>query len=406
MDNNTDFTYLLQGYISDTLSDEEKLRLLEALSDRENLSILSEWFAGSGNPAAQEGFVYDTEKVDTMIRTILANSPGLKLSALNPAPPSTNATDNPTRENNLTTEDKRNKIRLLTNRWFRYAAVAVLFIGVGTILYFSNKKPTVEPQVAQVKASSKNDILPGSDRAVLTLSSGKKIELNTNGEQVITDEGVAIHNNDGSLVYSKTDVVAYNTMSTPRGGQYKLQLPDGTLVWLNASSSITYPTAFPGKTREVSITGEAYFEVAKNPAQPFTVKTYKDEITVKGTSFNVNSYTDEPNIKTSLLEGLVQINGVLLKPGQAYMGGTIAPTDIVRDLAWKNGVFNFHQVKLKDAMKQIARWYDVEVQYDDNAGDVLLGGEIGRNLTLQQVLNGLQDKDIHFRLEGKTLTVF
>ena len=240
---------------------------------------------------------------------------------------------------------------------------------------------------------------------MLTLSSGK-IELHASGDQIITDEGIAIHNNDGSLVYDKSDVVAYNTMTTPRGGQYKLQLPDGTIVWLNASSSITYPTAFPGNTRVVSITGEAYFEVAKNPRKPFTVKTYKDEITVKGTSFNVNSYTDEPGIKTSLLEGLVQINGMLLKPGNAYMEGKIAPTNLDRDLAWKNGVFNFNQVALKEAMKQIARWYDVELQYEGSVGDLLLGGEIGRNLTLQQVLSGLEDKDIHFRLEGKMLTMY
>lgn len=405
MSDNIDFSYLVQGYISNTLSEEEKLQLLESLSDRENVNKLREMFAGWYNQPAQEGFVYDKEKVDGMIRDILANSSRSKLSAIIAEPISTNTIEDPAIGNN-SAGSNRNKIKLLSSSWFRYAAAAILFIGVGAAIYFNNRTTIKEPQAAQVKAINKNDILPGSDKAVLTLSSGKKIELHANGEQVITDEGIAIHNNDGSLVYGKSDVVAYNTMTTPRGGQYKLQLPDGTLVWLNASSSITYPTAFPGNTRVVSITGEAYFEVAKNPAKPFTVKTYKDEITVKGTSFNVNSYADEPGIKTSLLEGLVQVNGMILKPGNAYIDGKIMPTNLDRDLAWKNGVFNFHQVKLKDAMKQLARWYDVELQYKGGVGDIILGGEIGRNLTLQQVLIGLEDRDIHFRLEGKILMVY
>jgi ferric-dicitrate binding protein FerR (iron transport regulator) len=194
-------------------------------------------------------------------------------------------------------------------------------------------------------------------------------------------------------------------METPKGGQYKLALSDGTIVWLNAASSITYPTSFPGKSRVVSITGEAYFEVAKNASKPFTVKTYKDEITVKGTSFNVNSYPDEPGIKTSLLEGLVEINQALLKPGNAYISGKIIKADLGKELAWKNGVFNFHHVKLADAMRQIARWYNVDVRYEGNVGEIELGGEIGRNLTLKQLLNGLQDKDIHFSLEDRLLTV-
>lgn len=405
MRDNIDFSYLVQGYISNTLSEEEKRLLLESLNDRENISKLSEMFAGWYNQAAQEGFDYDKEKVDGMIRDILANSSRSKLSAVITEPLSSKTIEDPAIENNAAGYN-RNKIKLLSSSWFRYAAAAILFIGVGAAIYLNNRTTIKEPQVAQVKTGSKNDILPGSDKAVLTLSSGKKIELHASGDQIITDEGIAIHNNDGSLVYDKSDVVAYNTMTTPRGGQYKLQLPDGTIVWLNASSSITYPTAFPGNTRVVSITGEAYFEVAKNPRKPFTVKTYKDEITVKGTSFNVNSYTDEPGIKTSLLEGLVQINGMLLKPGNAYMEGKIAPTNLDRDLAWKNGVFNFNQVALKEAMKQIARWYDVELQYEGSVGDLLLGGEIGRNLTLQQVLSGLEDKDIHFRLEGKMLTMY
>ena len=409
MSNNNDFDYLLQGYIANTLSDREKKLLLEALNDPENVNKLSEIVAGINNRATGEDFAYNEEKVDKMIRSILeGSSPTTFGQVENEAPTTGTAIVVPFEDNNYIT-GKRNKMRWPGASWLRYAAAVVISGGAVFFYYNSKKSVSLQPVIpqAQVQAGNKKDVLPGSNKAVLTLSNGKTIALDESGSQVITDGDIAIQNNNGSLTYSKSDVVAYNTMATPRGGQYKLKLPDGTLVWLNASSSITYPTAFPGNIRVVSITGEAYFEVAKNPAKPFTVKTYKDEITVKGTSFNVNSYRDEPDTKTSLLEGLVEINhATLLKPGYAYTGNRVIPADLDKELAWKNGVFNFHHVKLRDAMRQIARWYDVEIHYEDSAVDVELGGEIGRNLTLQQLLNGLQDKDTHFRLEGKMLTVY
>ncbi|MBX3256004.1 MAG: FecR family protein [Chitinophagaceae bacterium] len=393
MSNHHDFSYLLHGYIAGTLSEQEKKQLLQALNDPENVNRLSAIVAGVCNQAHTEGFIYDKEKVERMIRGIVAGTREEQ------------ATGAAAGEDNHYAPGKTNKIRSSGAPWLRYAA-AVLFLGA--LFYYNHTKNAPQQPVTQAWPNNEieNDILPGSNKAVLTLSNGKTVELDENGMQVITDGEVAIQNNNGSLAYSQADVVAYNTMATPRGGQYKLRLPDGTWVWLNAASSITYPTAFPGKTRVVSISGEAYFEVAKNPAKPFTVKTYKDEITVKGTSFNVNSYTDEPGIKTSLVEGLVEINHTLLKPGHAYTGGKVIAADLEKELAWKNAVFNFHHVKLEDAMRQIARWYDVEVRYEGNVKDIELGGEIGRNLTLQQLLNGLQDKDTHFRLEGKVLTVY
>lgn len=397
MNRNTDFNYLLQGYIANTLSDEEKEQLLEALNDPGNVDKLKAIVAGIYHKANGDDFAYDKEKVERMIRGILAEG-----QVENKAPVTGSAIVVPVEDN-----DRAAGRRPFPGvSWLRYAAVAALLAGAG-FFYFNNKK-NVPVQPVTLQAQTKNDVLPGANKAMLTLSNGKTVALDESSRQVITDGELAIQNDNGSLAYSKSDIVAYNTMTTPRGGQYKLKLPDGTQVWLNASSSITYPTAFPGKTREVSITGEAYFEVAKNPAKPFTVKTYKDEITVKGTSFNVNSYRDEPDIKTSLLEGLVEINhATLLKPGYAYTGGKVIPADLDKELAWKNGVFNFHHVKLEDAMRQIARWYDVEVRYEGSTvEDIELGGEIGRNLTLQQLLNGLQDKETHFRLEGKVLTVY
>lgn len=406
MNVNNDFNYLLQGYIAGTLSDEEKRLLLEALNDQENVNKLSAIVADIYSRAATEDFVYDRGKVEKMISGILADA-SLARQTKNEELAAGAGIVVPFEDNAYTT-DKRSRMRLPRASWLRYAAVVALFAGAG-FFYYNNRNVPAQPVASQMRAQTENenDALPGSNKAALTLSNGKTILLNEDGRQVITDGEIAIQNNDGSIAYGKSDVVAYNTMTTPRGGQYKLKLPDGTLVWLNASSSITYPTAFPGDTRMVSMTGEAYFEVAKNPEKPFTVRTYKDEITVKGTSFNVNSYTDEMDIKTSLLEGLVEINHTLLKPGYAYIGGKIIPADLGKELAWKNGVFDFHNVKLKGAMRQIARWYDVEVRYENSkVEDILLGGEIGRNLTLQQLLKGLTDKDMHFRLEGKTLTVY
>ena len=391
------------------LSDEEKTQLLEALNDPANVHKLSRIVEELYYKEVPELFVYDEVKLKEMIRVIVANDTGsIDSIVLEESDQKTETSDIDEDEAKEYMPGGGSKIRFLKAPWIRYAAAAALFIGAG-FFYYNIKKDTPGKQAtvtAPVPARDANDVLPGTNKAVLTLSNGEKVELDDKGQQVINDGDLAIRISDGALAYSKTDVVVYNTMTTPKGGQYKLNLPDGTTVWLNASSSITYPTAFPGNTRAVAITGEAYFEVAKNPLKPFTVRTYEDEITVKGTSFNVNSYDDEAGIKTSLLEGLVQVNGMLLTPGNAYMGGKVTRTDVDKDLAWKNGVFNFHQVKLKNAMRQIARWYDVEVKYEGNVDRIELGGEIGRNLTLQQVLNGLQDKDLHFRLEGKILTVY
>ncbi len=407
-----DFDHLLQGHIANTLSEAEKVQLLEALNDPGNMHRLSTIVAGLYNQEAREDFAYDKGKVEEMIRTIVAHTSPVADTPLpeqgeNIVPVMGTAVVVPF-EDDSSAGVKKNKIRLLGASWIRYAAVAVLFAGAGFFYYYNGKKevPAHSTPPALAQTDDANDVLPGSNKAVLTLSNGKTIELDEGGIQVITDGDLTIQNDNGLVTYQKSEVVAYNTMATPMGGQYKLKLPDGTTVWLNAASSITYPTSFPGDTRVVSITGEAYFEVTRDPEKPFIVKTYKDEIMVKGTSFNVNSYPDEPAVKTSLLEGLVEINGALLTPGKAYMNGKINETDLSRDLAWKNGAFNFHHAKLSEAMRQIARWYNVDIHYEGNVGDIELGGEIGRNLTLQQVLNGLQDKDTHFRLEGKVLTVY
>lgn len=406
MENNIRLNHFLQGHIADNLSDEEKLQLIQLLNNPEQLKIWNELIGELYQKNAGAGTGVREEEVVKLVQFILNHAhqqheniatggdlPTLVSEIL----PGASTTDN-------TTISVPRRIPLLKTTWFRYAAAVLALIFAGSYLYHHyTSKQQLAITIHPIHLGT--DVLPGSDKATLTLSNGKKIVLDSSASQMINDGDLGIGNKDGTLIYGKSAVVSYNTLSTPKGGQYKLALPDGTNVQLNAASSITYPTSFQGNNRVVSITGEAYFEVTRDPSKPFTVKTYKDEIVVLGTSFNVNSYTDEPDVKTSLLEGSVHVNNIVLKPGEACMGGKITTTDLQQDLAWKNGVFNFHHVKLADAMRQLARWYDVDVRYEGKRIDVEFGGEISRNLTLKQVLSGLEDKDVHFNLNGRIVTV-
>lgn len=296
------------------------------------------------------------------------------------------------------------RLHFLRNRWFRYAAAIIILLGVGAYLWL--QPSTDKLAITHIKpVPVKNDIQPGSNRAVLTLSNGNKVELDSAASQTIIDGDLSIENNNGQLKYKKGELVAVNTMTTPKGGQYQLTLADGTRVWLNAASSITYPTVFTGRTREVRITGEAYFEVTRNPKQPFVVKTPKENITVVGTQFNVSTYPDEPASKISLLEGAVKVNQALLRPGQAFTNGKIIETNTQQDVAWKNGAFSFNNVTIEQMMRQISRWYDVEIVYEGKPRQKTFVGEMGRNLRLQQVRKLLNDLGIKTKLEGKKLMV-
>ncbi len=232
--------------------------------------------------------------------------------------------------------------------WFRYptsvklrwASAAAIIIAFGIIGYLWNTKEKESAGIAQSDTISiNNDVLPGSEKAILTLSNGEQVELNASTVKTINDGRLVINNQKGSLTYGKTNEIGYNTMTTPKGGQYKVVLPDGTRAWLNAASSITYPIAFSQKTREVRITGEVYFEVAKDRLRPFYVRMRDMEVQVLGTHFNINSYKDEPSIKTTLLEGSIKVsaaNGenILLKPGeQAQQLTVLRSVDISQVMA-------------------------------------------------------------------------
>jgi len=280
------------------------------------------------------------------------------------------------------------KVNYLKNYWVAAAALAVILVGV---FYLQKDRPSTPAIVQKTNPTQKiQDLLPGSDKATLTLSDGRKVELSTDSHETITDGTLAINNNSGELIYARSTEARINTMSTARGGQYRLVLSDGTRVWLNAETSIRYPTAFTGKERHVMISGEAYFEVAKNKNSPFIVSLNgSPDIKVLGTHFNVNAYADESAVTTTLLEGAIKISDKTLHPGEAWINGEIVEGNPDQAIAWKNGYFAFDEANLQMVMRQLSRWYDVEVEYAANIPKRSFSGEIERSLTLTQVLNGL-----------------
>jgi ferric-dicitrate binding protein FerR (iron transport regulator) len=302
-------------------------------------------------------------------------------------------------------------------RWWM-AAAAVLLLSAGSYLWRMNRS---SQPVAQSKAPAAHiDVAPGKQGAILTLADGRTVVLDSMGNGVIaTQNGSKVLLKNGQLAYHKegtaTTEAAYNTVTTPKGRQFQVALPDGTRVWLNAASSLRYPTLFTGKERKVEITGEAYFEVAANPAMPFRVKVNKTtDIEVLGTQFNINSYTDEANMNATLLEGSVQVvrdgEKALLHPGQqAQVSGQIkivSNVNVEKVVAWKNGVFDFQDANLEEVMRQLERWYDIDVIYKKGIPKLEFIGKMGRDLSLSAVLNGLQMSKVHFRLEeGRRLIV-
>ncbi|SHG30614.1 FecR family protein [Flavobacterium segetis] len=306
---------------------------------------------------------------------------------------------------------------ILTQLNWRKIAVAAsvfLMIGLGTLIFFqkSNLAPTV------VASKEINDKKPGKTGAILTLSNGSVIVLDDvrNGLLANQQNTAIIKKNDGIVYTADSNAqTVYNTMTTPRARQYNLQLSDGTKVWLNASSSITFPTSFSGKERKVSITGEVYFEVAKDKSRPFMVSVNDMQVNVLGTHFNVNAYEDEKSVNTTLFEGSVLISkknvSVLLKPGQQaekQKSGTIVINNNVnldQIIGWKNGTFFFENASLEMVLRQLSRWYDIDIVFEKGIKPRIFEGEIQRNLQLSQVLKILENSGIHLKIEGKTLRV-
>lgn len=320
-------------------------------------------------------------------------------------------------------EDMRSIIMALENQikpaktigWEKLLVAASTLLVLTFAAYFYLGKNHQAPQLA---GRVKSDIAPGGNKAILTLTNGQKLVLNgpSSGNIAVQGNTVIDKTREGEITYSpgqgnKDAAHSYNTISTPRGGQYHVELADGTQVWLNAASSLTYPVSFTGNNREVSLSGEAYFEVAHDAKKPFHVKSGNQDIRVLGTHFNVNSYSDEPSIKTTLLEGSVRINGLkTLVPGEqsAFTGNSINiyPVDTEPVTAWKNNKFMFDHEDINGIMRMVARWYDVDISYSGEITQEKFGGSVSRFTNMSKVLGILQQAgNVHFKVEGRRITV-
>jgi transmembrane sensor len=319
--------------------------------------------------------------------------------------------------NSITRQNRPRKLFL----WSHIAAAAsiLFFLTIGAF-FILHKQPA-----RQIAKNQKTDIAPGGNKAVLTLANGKQIILTNAKNGLLASQG-DVHvkkTEDGEVRYDASKVEnaaaesAYNTISTPRGGTYTITLADGTIVTLDALSSIRFPTVFNGNTRDVTTTGQVYFEVAHNAAKPFRVTTKGQTVEVLGTHFNINAYDDEPLIKTTLLQGSIRIsrNGksALLKPGQQSQINladskidVVQDDDMDEDVAWKNGFFHFNNCDIESVMRQISRWYNVDVEYEGKLPEREFSGKIYKRVSAAQVLAILSLSKVHFRIvDGKKIIV-
>lgn len=304
-------------------------------------------------------------------------------------------------------------------RW-AWTAAAVLLMAIGAYLYTYNSN--TKPVLIEKTAAPAQDILPGGNKAILTLSDGTTITLDSAANGAIARQGNSFITKlgNGEVRYDPAGdppgKVMMNTMTTPQGGQYKLILPDGTKVWLNAASSITYPAVFTGSNRKVKITGEVYMEVVPGKLNPFFVDVDgKSLIQVLGTSFNINSYGDEGDIKTTLIKGAVKVNQqVVLKPGQQAVQQTnitgqrlkiVDDVNIEQTLAWKNGVFSLSGKSFISFMKDIERWYNIEVKYEGSIPSARMKGEMDRGVKLPGLIRFIETYGYNVQLEGRKLVI-
>ncbi|WP_316816113.1 FecR family protein [Pedobacter nyackensis] len=313
--------------------------------------------------------------------------------------------------------------KIIDFRYFiKYAAAAVAVISVAMAVYFFNFKKQPVPVEQMSSLNTVKDVPAGGNKATLTLSNGTLVSLTDakNGD-LLKESGITVTKTaDGQLTYQVNGESGgnaeadFNTISTPKGGQYQLLLSDGSKVWLNSASSLKFPTKFKGDVRNVELIGEAYFEISKNKNMPFNVVANGIKVVVLGTHFNVAAYSGEGGVKTTLVEGSVALNNgtvtTLLKPGQqgrATSAGSFEVTeaDLKSALAWKNGYFMFNNADLPDVMRQLSRWYDVDVVFENKDKKYEFVGDIRRSNSLAKVLKILELSGIRFELKGRTLIV-
>lgn len=334
----------------------------------------------------------------------------------------------------------------VTRKWyrkFRLPAAAVLAVSLGVGLYYFLLSRQTASVPVHVAVQEGQDVLPGANKAVLTLDNGDRILLDDSLQGILTRQGgVEVSKQQEGVVYKPSgsgkaqEEVVYNTLSTPRGGQYKLVLSDGSKVWLNASSSIRYPSSFSGDERTVEITGEVYFEINRVMAEPsgsvpakkvpFKVKIISPgavggEVEVLGTHFNINAYPDEELIKTTLLEGSIKLssagpegkagNPVIIKPGEQVKlekNGSLKvmkDADLEEAVAWKNGLFMMNGAEISTVLRQLARWYDVDIAYEKGIPEGRMTGDIPREMHLSDALKIMELSGVHFKIEGRKIIV-
>lgn len=392
--------YLMQRYAADECTRQELLELLEvfaAATDDETLhSALESVWRG----------ITDADTLPVMDKDRIFNR--ALAAGANPTP------------------GRVHPLPVRKRRWPAVAAAAILILSIGaagaSYWYFRNPARINRPLAQNV---FKNDVLPGSNKAILTLSNGTKIILDSAHNGALARQGntTVIKLDGGQLAYKggqstpQPADIRYNTIATPRGGQYQVILPDGSKVWLNAASSLSFPTAFGGRERKVLLEGEAYFEIQKDKARPFLVEVGKMKVKVLGTRFDVMAYGDEEAVKTTLLDGAVRIWGtqkdsVTLNPGeQAELKKNqnleVRPgIDVDAAIAWKDGLFYFHDADIKTVMRQLARWYNVEVTYNNMETKEGFYAKIPRATNLSTVLQALTlTGKLHIDIEGNRVTV-
>jgi len=329
--------------------------------------------------------------------------------------------------------------RRIRRSWIMAAIFFLLLVSGGVIFQWSHVNSTPAPLVVPVVSRFKNDVQPGGNKAILTLSDGSSIVLDSadNGKLSVQGNATVVKLANGRLAYRTAghtglaNMPVFNTISTPKGGQYQVVLPDGSKVWLDATSSIRFPTAFDEKQRKVELIGEAYFEVTANPLKPFIVSVLSQQkdkgaelqkISVLGTRFNVMAYSDENTVKTTLLDGEVEIagtaGGTKLKPGeQAQLthgdqaGSDPAHISVINDVdinaavAWKNGYFDFNRADIHTIMRQLSRWYDVDVVFQGSGAGKEFYGGMQRDLPLSAVFRILEKSGVEFSIDGKKVMV-
>jgi ferric-dicitrate binding protein FerR (iron transport regulator) len=384
--------YLFDRYYNGAASAQERVELMalvRAVGQHKHLEQLlkDHWL----NAAADET-LFSKEKSASILQVILNSQP----------------------------EKAAAETKVLRLSWFRYVAAAAVIILVGIGVWY-NVHQIDRNEIPAAQVTKMVDIKPGGNKALLTLSDGSAIALDEIASGFVAQQGDAeiSKSQDGILVYNAKNNVSsnkpsINKITTPKGGQYQVRLPDGSTVWLNASSSIRFPSVFAASERNVEITGEAYFEVAKDKSKPFKVKFNQSEVLVLGTSFNIMAYPEEGASKTTLVEGSVSIKNVYqnakLRPGQqasVLSSGYIKTkfTPVEEAVAWKNGEFYFQEAGVEEVMRQLSRWYDVEISYHGKVPPKQFSGRISRQVNLSEITNMLRYAGVNCRLEEKKIMI-